>query len=137
MFLEKRYNSIDIPENEISSAFHGAFDRVPCSVPDGLVRSDDKLVDELSFAVDIIDKGNGESMRGFADIHGAGKVEAHSAGASTCEFCDTCGAAPALHKNDFSCRCLTLDPRLLPIIEAWVELPESLKTAVEAICFRL
>jgi hypothetical protein len=57
-------------------------------------------------------------------------------GASTCEFCPTCGAASALHKNYFNCRCLSLDPRLLPIIDAWDQLPEALRQAVEAICLQ-
>jgi hypothetical protein len=57
-------------------------------------------------------------------------------GASTRDFGPTCGAASALHKNDFECRCLTLDSRLLPIIDAWGQLPEALRQALEAICLQ-
>ena len=57
-------------------------------------------------------------------------------GATTYEFCPTCRAAWALHENDFNCRCMTLDSRLKPIIEAWAELSEASRQAVEAICLQ-
>jgi hypothetical protein len=71
-----------------------------------------------------------------AGIEPAVGPEAIAKQASTCDFCPTCGAARALHDGDSICRCMTLEPRLKAIIDAWADLPESLRQVVETLCLQ-